>query len=87
MTSRMSVLFAQYCAPCLTGIEIPPRTFYIPVTFSQFQPNSIDGSIDRRQEAHYCATRTDMEISCTFSPLRGASDAQMARILISKKSN
>ena len=38
-TSRLSVLFAQYRASCLTLVEIPLFIFYIPVTFPSFRSN------------------------------------------------
>lgn len=59
VTSRVSVLVAQCSFACLTGVEISPLTFYIPVTFLQFQPDPIDGSTSTTTDEERDIARRD----------------------------
>lgn len=55
----MSVLVARYSFLRLTSVEIPPLTFYAPVTFLQFQLDPIDGSTSTTTDEERDIARQD----------------------------
>lgn len=81
--SHMPVLVAQYSFPCLTGVEISPRTFYTVVILPQFQSVPIDGDeSDTLPRSWPSSLRVAYLIKSTFILYRISCDSYLRHIYV-----